>query len=171
MSFIEIIQAGTPLGFEAGKPGSPPHHIHTTQVETFEVFGGVMTYRLNGTVNQLNVGEIAVVEPGIDHQFWNNETSAELKIKVTLEPALSSEAFFEQLVGLTRDGYTSPFQMIPLLYDHGVELASDVPLPVRMAVKYILAPLGKVMGYKTMYPEYTSAESMESLKFVPKHMK
>lgn len=37
MVFEEFVPAQLPFGFEPGKPGSPPYHIHTRQVEIFEV--------------------------------------------------------------------------------------------------------------------------------------
>mmetsp|Transcript_23769 Transcript_23769/g.61747 ORF Transcript_23769/g.61747 Transcript_23769/m.61747 type:complete len:242 (+) Transcript_23769:200-925(+) len=164
MVFEEFVPAQLPFGFEPGKPGSPPYHIHTRQVEIFEVLEGVFTYKLNGTVGQMQAGESVSIPPGVSHQFWNNETDTDMMIRITLEPALSSEAFFENIMGLQKDGYGSPLQMICLLYGHDVEL-NDVPLPIRLAIKHILYPFSKLAGYRTMYPQYTSAQAVESLKY------
>lgn len=122
-----------------------------------QVLEGVFTYKLNGTVGQMQAGESVSIPPvcphalaikastvlsppagashqrhtvrckarytgsissrmqlmlavrcpaqGVSHQFWNNETDTDMMIRITLEPALSSEAFFENIMGLQKDGY------------------------------------------------------------------
>mmetsp|Transcript_10559 Transcript_10559/g.30071 ORF Transcript_10559/g.30071 Transcript_10559/m.30071 type:complete len:236 (+) Transcript_10559:146-853(+) len=162
MVVMEVCQPGSPVVFETGKPCSPPYHFHTSQVETFEILSGVFTYRADGSEpKEARPGDTVVVPMGVAHQFWNNH-SKPLSLKVTLEPALTGEVFFENCWGLYRQGYASPMQMLTLLFDHGITLA-NVPEPVNLGIQHILVPFAKLLGYKSMYPEYTSGESMATL--------
>ena len=77
-------------------------------------------------------------------------------------PALKTEAFFETIYGLARDGKTDE-QGVPNLlhaavlmreYQDELRLAQP-PFAVQKLLIGLLAPIGELLGYRGRYPEYS----------------
>jgi hypothetical protein len=87
-------------------------------------------------------------------------TPSELVIRYTLSPCGTADVFFENLAGICADagGTDKPplLQMVLLFADHNVEFAF-VPRPVWRAMVHVVAPLARLLGYRSSYPEYASA--------------
>ena len=139
-----------------------PAHVHGRQEERFVVLPGSMGVRAGGRESVLGPGEEVVVPPGTPHTFWN-AGDAELHHVVELRPALESEAFFETVFGLQRDGKLSPGKPEAVLYMAPVILAYEnwaagPPIPLQKALFSALSLLGRPFGYKSSYPEYSNDE-------------
>jgi uncharacterized protein YbjT (DUF2867 family) len=80
-------------------------------------------------------------------------------------PAMKTEEFFETIWSLARDGKTNEMGVPNLLqvaviareYAGEVRLASP-PLLVQRALFAVLAPVGRLLGYRARYPRSTADE-------------
>jgi mannose-6-phosphate isomerase-like protein (cupin superfamily) len=133
-------------------------HLHPLQEERFEVMSGTMGARIGGREQQFRPGETAVVPPGTPHLVWN-AGDEEAHIVISFRPALNSEEFFETLFGLYNDGNGgNRLRMAVLLRAHrGEGYLADIPIPVQKAMIAILAPIGRLLGYKPHYARYSAS--------------
>ncbi len=84
---------------------------------------------------------------------------------VEVEPALEAEGFFETVYGLARDGKIGangqphPLQVAVLLAGRhrGEMYLARPPVVIQKAFATIAAPLGRLLGYRNRYPEYSSS--------------
>ncbi len=139
-------------------------HVHPYQTETFAVLEGTVAFRVDGQTTVLEAGELAQVEPGTPHKFWNaGETTARFRCVVT--PALAFEQLIETMFTLAADGKTNkkglpnPFRLAVIANAH----FDDVRLPFPPAWMQKLglalgAPFGRLLGYG---PTYEAAEPSE----------
>ncbi len=86
-------------------PSRPPIHYHPRQEERFEVFSGELHTLIDGEERTLTEGEVLVIPPRIPHGMWSEEAGN--RVNWQTRPALKTEAFFETLWGLARDGKTN----------------------------------------------------------------
>ena len=163
--FVEFEEAhtgdcGNGIDGCASSKCAPPYHIHTRQVETFEVKSGTFQYVIEGEVKLAAKGAKLTVPAGVKHTFCrgpdmsDNET---LAVRFTLSPALNSEMFFPNFVGIFNDAKMNPnpIHVIWLVCSYDMRLA-DIPwlLHEVMCLSFdLVAPL---LGYRTEYPEYAS---------------
>lgn len=138
----------------------PPEHVHEHQEESFEILAGSITGTLDGEPFTASTGESFVVPAGTPHRWWNDEEE-QLRAHVEVRPALEIAEFLETVYGLTADGKTNakgipnPLQLA-VIADHYWEtnhLASP-PAPVQKLVFGVLAPIGRLLGYRAYYHEY-----------------
>src|SRR3954467_8335842 len=47
-------------------------HVHPSQTERFAVAEGTLALKVDGKTLELGPGEVAIVEPGQAHKFWNS---------------------------------------------------------------------------------------------------
>lgn len=148
--------------FVRGGNSEVPEHIHPRQEERFVVISGRMGVRASGKERVLGPGEEIVVPAGTPHTFWN-AGDEELNHVVELRPALKSEAFFETLFGLQRDGKfpvegekkaPNPFQGALIVTEYENYLAG-IPIVVQKVFFLPLAFLGSLLGYRTSYTRYS----------------
>jgi quercetin dioxygenase-like cupin family protein len=151
-----------PHGFVTGE------HIHPRQEETFEVTKGRMRFSIAGKEADAHVGQVVVIPAGVPHSWWN-ASDEEIATRVTFRPALNSETFFETFFGLARDGKTDA-QGRPNLLQSAIlfsafknEIQFLVPLPVRVLLK-LLFPFAWVLGYRAVYPRYSSPSQQSERK-------
>lgn len=78
------------MTFQPGKSG-PPGHVHTKQLEGFEVISGQMIAHVNGKEVIANAGETILVQAGETHTFRNGSDTELLIAKFWYEPALHIE--------------------------------------------------------------------------------
>lgn len=141
------------------KPTSsrPPVHYHPRQEERFEVLSGRLNILVDGQERTLEEGEILIVPPGVPHEMWAPEAGA--RVNWQTRPALKTEAFFETVWGLAKDGKVNDKGVPNLLqlaliareYEDEFRLASP-PWAVQRALFGLLAPVGKLLGYHVRYP-------------------
>ena len=137
----------------------PVEHIHSRQEERVEVTTGLVRYRLGGEEEDLSAGQSAVLPPRIPHTLWNH-SEGETHIVMEVRPALQMEIVLETLFGLARDGKTNDKGMPNPL--HGALLAREYdlflagpPIPLQKAGMAVLAPIARLLGYRTRYPQYS----------------
>ena len=136
-------------------------HYHPVQQESFQVMKGTMRGHAGGEQRSVRQGERMAVPPGVPHEWWN-DSSEEAHLVVEFRPALHTETFFETVFGLARDGKSNsdglpgPLQMCVMLADYGDEFCPvGLPSLVRSAVVVGVAPVAKLLGYRSRYPRYT----------------
>ena len=148
----------------AAMPGGHPAaaHVHPHQEERFEVLAGTLQLVVDGTRSTLRPGDIAVVPPGSSHT-WSNIGEDEARVLGEFRPALRTEMFFETFFGLAQDGKVNRKGLPNLIrlavimreYDEELLLARPSAV-VQKAVFAPLAAVGRSIGYRGWYPEYTS---------------
>jgi quercetin dioxygenase-like cupin family protein len=137
----------------------PPDHVHPRQEERFETVSGTLRARVGGEERTLGPRERLVVPPGVSHTWWiGGEEDGH--VLVEFRPALNTETFFETMYGLTRDGKVDENGVPPLLqmaiicrtYENYLP---SPPIALQKALFAVLAPVGKLVGYRASYPEYS----------------
>lgn len=148
--------------------GGNPLHVHPRQEEHFKAVSGTLGVQIGDERRSLGEGEEATVPPGVPHRWWN-DGDEEAHVSVELRPALNTEIFFETLYGLARDGKTDK-NGLPNLLQQAVTLnginGGEIylawpPVPVQKILLAILAPMGRLLGYKDHYPKYSGAPGGE----------
>jgi quercetin dioxygenase-like cupin family protein len=144
-----------------------PEHVHLGQEESFEVVSGTLGVSVGGRELTLGPGQSAVGPPDVPHTWWN-PGDEEAHFLVGLRPALHMETVFETWYGLAQDGKTigwlpkNPLQLAVLVDEVGGWFYyTGVPKPVWKALFAPVAALafvGKLLGYRARYPEYSRPE-------------
>ena len=134
---------------------SPPEHVHPRQQERFEVISGSLGVRIKGREQVLRAGESVAVPPGTPHTIWN-VGAGETHVRVEFQPALQTEAFFETMFALARDGKTdrqgkpSLLQFAAGASAYGMYVTRP-PIALQKALFAVLGPLARVLGYRPHY--------------------
>jgi len=130
-------------------------HLHPHQEERHEVLSGVLEMTVAGRKERLSPGDVMVVPAGVHHKA---SSDGEIHILSEFRPALRWEELFETWVGLARDGkinkrgYPNPLQAAVLAREYEEEVrAAWPPLPVQKVLVAMLAPVGKLFGYRAPY--------------------
>jgi mannose-6-phosphate isomerase-like protein (cupin superfamily) len=151
--------------FMRGGGRVPFEHVHPYQEERFDVLSGTARVSMRGQERDVGVGQTVVVPAGTPH-VWGNPSEEELHVIVELRPALKMETWFETVFGLQRDGKADPKNGLPNLLqlaliarEYEFYLARP-PLFVQRVLFGLLAPIGKLLGYKARYPEYSGEEEL-----------
>ena len=144
-------------------------HIHPHQQERTQMISGVLSGRVAGEEIELVEGEIRVVPSGVVHAWRNPSDEEEARFSVEFRPALKMESGFETAWGLARDGKATkagvpknPLQLVVLASEHKDEVYLPRP-PIAVqkalfAILDLLAPVGRLLGYRASYPEYSALE-------------
>ena len=139
----------------------PPAHYHPSQEEHFEFLNGTLHTEIGGQRRTYEAGDRFTVPIGTHH--WMHNTSSEFgKVIWQVRPAMKTETFFKTLWGLAIDGKTNNNGVPNILqiavlfreYDREFRL-SKPPYPLQKILFYILAPLGRLSGYRAKYDEYS----------------
>lgn len=142
------------------RPGAvaPPEHIHPQQEEYFEVLAGSIDTRVNSQEKRYEAGESFRIPAGTAHQMWNGG-STEARLLWQTRPALHTDDFFEMMWRLAQAGKTNKaglpnlLQLAVILQQYRREFRSvGLPLLVQNVVFALLAPLGKLCGYRATRP-------------------
>jgi quercetin dioxygenase-like cupin family protein len=156
LRFMQFVKGGNP---------EVPEHYHPHQEERFAVISGRMGVRAAGRERVLGPGEEVVVPPGTPHTFWN-ASEEELHHVVELRPARNMETFFETIFGLQRDGKLpvegekrppNLFQSALIVTEYETYLARP-PILVQKILFRPLALLGRLLGYRASYVEYSGEQ-------------
>lgn len=147
--------------------GGNPLHVHPLQEEHFEVLSGTLGVQIGDEHRNFEEGEEAAIPPGTPHRWFNESDREETRVLGEVRPALNSEVFFETLYGLARDGRTdesgvpNPLQFAVMLngLHKGEIYLAEPPMALQKAVFALLAPVGKLLGYRDNYPKYSAPET------------
>src|SRR5215210_1016737 len=143
-------------------------HIHRIQEESFEVVSGKLGVRVGGRELILGPGQSATGPPRVPHAWWNPSDDERVRLLTGIRPGLPVETMLETMVGLMRDGKTigpvprNPLQLAVLAREIGSWL---VLTPVEKALFAPLAALafvGKLLGYRARYPEYSGPDGQSA---------
>jgi mannose-6-phosphate isomerase-like protein (cupin superfamily) len=143
-------------------------HVHPRQEESFEVISGTLGVRVGGRTLILEPGQSAAGPPGIPHTWWN-PGEEEVCFLAGIRPGLEVEVMLETVLGLMREGKTigpiprNPLQLAVLAREIGSWAhPTGIPAPARKALfapVALLASVGKKLGYRAGYPEYSGPEA------------
>jgi mannose-6-phosphate isomerase-like protein (cupin superfamily) len=139
-------------------------HRHVRQEERFAVGSGTAGFEMAGEARMVGRGDEVTIPIGVAHRWWNAGQD-ELRVRMELRPALDTETFFETFFGLARDGKTNAkAKGMPGLLQIAVlfrELGDSCPQPVKpppgvqRGVFGVLAPIGRLVGRRAVYPKYS----------------
>jgi quercetin dioxygenase-like cupin family protein len=93
-------------------------HVHPHQTERFEVLEGKLGLRVGDRELVARPGDVATVEPGTPHRFWN-AGEGEARFVCEVSPALEFESLIETMFSLAAEGKTN---------------RKGMPNPLRLAV-------------------------------------
>lgn len=138
----------------------PPLHYHPHQDESFTILSGELTVKINGDLKRFSAGTRFEVPKSISHAMWN-ESSAPAVVKWRVSPALNTEIFFENTMGLAMDGKINAnglpnilqIALIANKYDNIFRL-SKPPFAVQKVIFSILTPIAYLAGYRSSYDKY-----------------
>jgi quercetin dioxygenase-like cupin family protein len=140
-----------------------PNHFHVLQDEQFEVISGQLTVLFEGKTHKLSQGEKIKLPKNIPHNHYNSEDSPVTYIH-TVTPALDFDFLIETLVGLAADGkskngkYGLVQELVALKYLDSKSYLAEIPIGVQKILMNIIAPVGRVFGYRAIYKKYSGIE-------------
>jgi mannose-6-phosphate isomerase-like protein (cupin superfamily) len=141
------------------KPAIPPHiHLHCS--ERFEVVEGCLGIILDGEQQSLGPGEEVHIPPRSAHTFWN-AGEGQLRFITDVRPPGKLQTYWETVFGLAQDGKVNE-NGIPNLLQLAVlapiadSYPPNVPLPLMKLVILALGGIGRLLGYRERYPQYSS---------------
>lgn len=142
---------------------TPPLHVHLNQTEFFTIIQGQLGYQLDDKIYSCNIHTCPrplTVPPLVPHTFWMDDNREDLILIVRVEPAHKDhgirQGFFENFAGVFRDQYISIWQLAVLFENAETYPATPVPLSLTKIVIKTTALIGKLLGYKIEYEEYTT---------------
>jgi quercetin dioxygenase-like cupin family protein len=138
------------------KGNNVPDHLHIYQDELFEVISGKLTVSINGEQQIISAGQKIFLPKNNAHNHFNQEDTS-LTYQVTITPALDFEYFIESLVNLAIDGKLKNGkagliqELVTLRYIKSKTYLAGIPIGLQKFLMYIIAPVGKRLGYKAIY--------------------
>ena len=139
----------------------PPEHFHENFAEIFTVKSGTLSLLVNGEKRILHSGETLSVPPMAKHKPFN-ETNEPVVVESNDERSIPVEFgyYLSQLYGFM-DQYPngpSTTQMMLQFAAFGTEadsyIADGPSLGTQKAMRVIMAPTARLLGYKNYYAEY-----------------
>jgi len=132
-------------------------HVHPSQTERFAVAEGTLGLKVEGKEVTLEAGDVAIVEAGQAHMFWN-AGGEPVKFVCEVRPALQFESLLETMFSLAADGKTNkkgmpnPLRLAVIAKRHFDTVQLPFPPAWMQAAGLALgAPLGKLVGYGETY--------------------
>jgi mannose-6-phosphate isomerase-like protein (cupin superfamily) len=133
-------------------------HVHPAQSERFAVAEGALAMKVGRKKITLGAGEVAVVEAGTAHRFWNAGDEP-VRFVCEIRPALQFESLVETMFALAADGKTSrkgmplnPFRLAVIAKAHFDTVRLPFPPAWLQRVGLVLgSPLGRALGYEATY--------------------
>lgn len=151
---------GTQLQIECFSPvttAREPEHIHPYQENRFHVLSGELWFCVDGKDHVVYPGETISVPKNVPHYFWN-PGSKEAHYIQEFFPALKIDGLFETFFALARDkklnknGAPNIFRTSLIMLEYEKEIRLVKPSwAVQKLIFKILAPVGKLLGYKPHY--------------------
>ena len=132
-------------------------HVHPLQTERFSVISGRLGMKAGRRKLRLERGDIAVVEPGTPHKFWNIGDD-EVQFVCEVRPALQFESLLETMFALAADGKTNrkgmpnPLRLAVIANHHFDTVRLPFPPAALQKLGLVLgAPVGRLLGYGAVY--------------------
>jgi quercetin dioxygenase-like cupin family protein len=145
---VEVETILRPDGFVAAA------HVHPYQTERFEVLDGRLGLRVGDHEQIAGPGDVATVEPGTPHRFWN-AGQHEARFLCEIRPALDFESLIETMFTLAADGKTNrkgmpnPLRLAVIARSHFDTVRLPFPpAALQRAALAVGAPLGRMLGYQ-----------------------
>jgi quercetin dioxygenase-like cupin family protein len=151
------------LGHLVVKPGGAVvgEHVHPHFQERFRVISGELGARVDGVERTLLAGDEVTVPAGVPHDWWN---AGDEEAGVLVEVAPLNTRFLEMLAtlfGLANAGRTNakgmpnPLQLALIGQEFSdVIVFTKPPRAVQKVAFGVLGGLGRLRGYRGIYPEY-----------------
>lgn len=152
-------------------------HTHPALVERFTVIKGRLDARIGGKDMALSSGQSITAPAGVAHDWWNAspDQEAHILVEVDVAPGASHDGGdrFEMMIGtmfglandgkVDRKGRPNPLQAVLVLREFADVIAfTQPPRWVQSAMIAVLAPVGSLLGYRAIYPEYLRPHSRET---------
>lgn len=140
-----------------------PDHFHVFQDETFEVISGQLTFLKDGKAITLSAGEKITLPKNVPHNHYNSADTEVVYIH-SVKPALDFDYLIENLVGLLADGKGKNGkpglvqELVFLKYLESKSYLADIPLGLQKLLMHIVAPVGRLLGYRAIYRKYSGIE-------------
>jgi quercetin dioxygenase-like cupin family protein len=142
-------------------------HVHPSIEERFTVIRGQVGFTVSGRKDVAGPGQVLVVPPGVAHDWWNAGREEAL-VRVEIRPGARFQQMVMNIYGLAQDGKTNKNGM-PNLFQLALisQEFSDVvyftkpPLAVQRILFAVLAPIGRLLGYRGSYPAYVDRAPAE----------
>ena len=132
-------------------------HVHPSQTERFAVVDGKLGMKVGRKKIVLERGDVAVVEPGTAHKFWNAGDD-EVRFVCEVRPALKFESLLETMFALAADGKTNkkgmpnPLRLAVIALEHFDTVRLPFPPAwLQRAGLAFGAPIGRGLGYRPTY--------------------
>jgi mannose-6-phosphate isomerase-like protein (cupin superfamily) len=137
-----------------------PLHKHLKCEERFEVVQGKLGVILNGEQKTLESGDSVTIQPGTLHTFWN-AGEGEMRFITEVRPPGDLQTYWETVFGLAQDGKVNANGLPNLLQLAVVAPLADsydprLPVPVTKLLVAVLGGIGRLLGYKDRYPQYSA---------------
>ena len=144
-------------------------HVHPSQSERFNVIEGALGLKVGKEKRTLGRGEVAVVEPGTPHKFWNAGED-EVRFVCEVRPALQFESLLETMFTLAVDGKTNrkgmpnPLRLAVIARAHfdTVQLPKP-PAWLQRAGLALGAPAGRLLGYGATYSPRAGTDAVPAV--------
>jgi quercetin dioxygenase-like cupin family protein len=147
------------LRVRAGGASIGPH-FHPTIDERFTVLKGKIGYILDGKKGVLQAGDAMDLPKGIPHDWWN-AGDEEARVIVEIRPGARFERMAITLFYLAAEGKTdkkgmaNPLQMAVIAQEFSDAVVfMSPPQWVQRLLFGIMAPLGRLAGFKATYPHH-----------------
>lgn len=142
-------------------------HYHPRAEERIEVLDGEVTVRVGNDILPLPPGGVAVIPWNVLHG-WSNASRGSVRVRIRFRPGHAIETYLRTTYGLHRDGRVNSAGKLPLLQMAVLSTAfQDMVVfeldPRRRALYRVLAPIGRLRGYRSAYPEYQPGRAPESM--------
>lgn len=144
-------------------------HVHPFQESGAEVVSGSLRFSVGGEERSVKAGESITIPANTPHFFWN-DGEEEAHSVGWFRPALKTDRFFETFFGLAQDdkltakGLPSLLQIAVMMPRFGDEIRlASPPWAVQRALFGLLAPVGRMLGYRPEYPYPYGDRGEESL--------
>ncbi len=145
--------------FPPGNAG-PPEHFHPIYDEHFEVTMGNFVFLINGEERTMRAGDKVIVSKGTAHTFRCIGDQIGVAV-VETRPAARIGDVISTLFALAHEGKLTPQGQPTLLHAMiiGSEYADDTvftspPPSITIPIAKLIAPLSRLLGYRSSYPEY-----------------
>ncbi len=134
-----------------------PEHIHPLQENSFKIISGSCAFQIDGKEQIIGPGQSIIIPTKVPHYFWNSGDTVAHYIQ-EFKPALTIDRFFETFFSLAKDGKLNKkgipnffhVSIIGLAHKDDIRLTKP-PWAVQNMLYKILAPVGKLMGYRADY--------------------
>ena len=148
-------------------------HIHETMEEKFTVLEGAIGYKLGDEEGVAQAGESFYVPKNAYHDWWNAGDD-EAHVIVEFSPAADFVAMITTYFGLAVDGKTNKAGIPNLLqlavinaeFGHVLRLKNP-PAWFQKLFFGILAPIGRMMGYKATYDHHRLPAETANIEPLP----